>query len=171
MDRGTRLLLDVLAGRLPPARSILDLGCGVGVLGISLGRALPGAAVTFSDRDALALEFTRANCGDNGLSPRAVEGRLGLDGLTEERFDLIVSNLPAKAGEEALREILHRAPALLNPGGLLAVVVVRPLEAMAVEALGPRLLLRRGTAEHAVLTAGPAPQPEAAGRPDPASLL
>jgi len=44
-------------------------------------------------------------------------------------WDLIVSNLPAKAGEPVLADFVRRAVSLLGPGGVAAVVIVEPLAA------------------------------------------
>ena len=47
-------------------RQVLDLGCGVGLIGIVCGRL--GASVTFLDREAAALAAVRRNCRRNGRS-------------------------------------------------------------------------------------------------------
>jgi len=129
VDSGSRLLLKVLAarGELGSARTLLDSGCGTGVLGIAAAAAHPGLSVRAVDRDALALAFTGMNARVNGL-----EGRVTAEGglLSEPRglrFDRIVSNLPAKAGEDALRDFLVRAPSRLERGGMVAIVIVKTL--------------------------------------------
>jgi len=53
-------------------RQILDLGCGVGLIGIVCGRL--GARVTFLDREAGALDTVRRNCLRNGLDPAQTIG-------------------------------------------------------------------------------------------------
>lgn len=129
MDRGTRLLLKVLAGSAlaEGARSLLDLGSGVGTLGIALGSASPGLEVHFRDRDALAAAFSARNARANGLEPASWETGLTLTGLSGRRFDLIVSNIPAKAGLPVIRDFLLRLPGALTEGGRFALVVVNPI--------------------------------------------
>jgi hypothetical protein len=80
----------------------------------------------------LAAEFTAENARFNGLTIDAAPGLL-LD--AEGPWDLIVSNLPAKAGDPVLADFVPRSLGLLAPGGLAAVVVVQPL----AEVLGRRL--------------------------------
>ena len=53
-------------------RQVLDLGCGVGLIGIVCGRL--GAHVTFLDREAGALATVRRNCLRNGLGPAQTIG-------------------------------------------------------------------------------------------------
>jgi 16S rRNA G1207 methylase RsmC len=83
------------------------------------------------DRDALALEYTRQNVVLNHLSPVKVYGSLGYDSVEVRDFDLILSNIPAKAGEQVISSFLLGAQGVLGPGGLVAIVVVSPLAWMA----------------------------------------
>lgn len=53
-------------------RQVLDLGCGVGLLGIVCARL--GARVTFLDREPGALAAVRKNCRLNGLGPAQTIG-------------------------------------------------------------------------------------------------
>ena len=47
IDKGTEILLNALPEEL--TGSLLDLGCGYGVIGVTLGRRYPGLSVTMSD--------------------------------------------------------------------------------------------------------------------------
>ncbi|OGO05121.1 MAG: hypothetical protein A2Y73_08040, partial [Chloroflexi bacterium RBG_13_56_8] len=60
---------------------------------------------------------------------------LGYDDVIARDFDLIVSNIPGKAGASVISSLLQNARYFLRPGGLVAVVVVAPLEALVVETL------------------------------------
>lgn len=128
IDKGSELLLKLIAqkGLAAGASSCLDAGCGVGVLGISLKKKYPGMELLLQDRDALAVHFSEENGKHNRLSPGfAVAGGLALEGLAGRRFDLIVSNWPAKAGEPVLRSFFHTAPLFSSA---LAMVIVSPLK-------------------------------------------
>ena len=82
-------------------RSVLDLGCGTGVLAIAARRALPGTAshVLATDIDPEAVRVARANIAANGLAGRVVA--LAASGLRDPRirahapFDLLVANILA----------------------------------------------------------------------------
>jgi 16S rRNA (guanine1207-N2)-methyltransferase len=123
IDEGTALLLNELA-LLPPQRRVLDLGCGYGALGLALATLWPGADVVLVDKDVLAVETTAGNIESNGLSNARAILSPGFRDAPPGPYDLIVANLPAQAGNEALDEVLLDAHDHLAPGGSLVVVTV-----------------------------------------------
>jgi precorrin-6B methylase 2 len=171
VDRGSRLLLKSV-GRLalPPAPAVLDLGCGTGILGIAVARAEPGSRVWFQDRDALAVSVTAHNCRANSVQAAGLSGDLALEGLGSSDFDLVVSNIPAKAGEAVHAHILRSLAARLRPGGRACVVVVAPLAdriASGIAAAGlPGEAVERASS-HVVFLAGPPSTPPAPARAEP----
>lgn len=127
VDDGTMLLLKTLAQRsaVPLGGRVLDAGCGTGPLALAIKKFRPGLDVVARDRLALAAAFTAENARINGLTVDAAPGLL-LEGVPGP-WHLIVSNLPAKAGEPVLADFVRRSMGLLAPEGLVAVVVVEPL--------------------------------------------
>ncbi|AEF86651.1 conserved hypothetical protein [Treponema primitia ZAS-2] len=161
---------DKAAGRPLPV-SVLDAGCGVGVLGICAGRALAaenGDSHLFSqlwvraqDRDELARAFTAFNAALNGVFPSALqaytEPLLAGPGAP---WDLILSNIPAKAGKPVLLDFISRAAALLSPGGRTALVIVNTLADLIrsrIIELGLALIRDETGKGHTVLVFGPRP--------------
>jgi 16S rRNA G1207 methylase RsmC len=128
IDDGTRLLLKTLvqSGTSSVAASVLDLGCGIGTIGLCLASARPDAQVLAQDRDSLAACVTEYNAEQNGLKV-ATSADIAFRGCEGRRFDLIVSNIPAKASEPVFRDWVRRSALHLTPSGLFAVVVVEPL--------------------------------------------
>jgi SAM-dependent methyltransferase len=114
---------------------VLDAGCGTGVLGIALAARDPGVEVTAVDRDALAVAMTAANARLNGIDRLRAEGGLILDNRQQGPFDLVVSNIPAKAGPPVLRRLVARLADLARGGGRVAVVVVAPLAGFVRESI------------------------------------
>ncbi len=128
VDPGTNLLLRTIASsRNDSFEHCLDVGCGYGVLGLSLVAQGIAREVTLIDRDAMALEFARINATENEIKNITFVGSLGLDGLSDGDFDLIVSNLPGKAGDQVLRQIILSSMSSLRSGGEFWAVVVKPL--------------------------------------------
>ncbi|MCP5096676.1 MAG: methyltransferase, partial [Chloroflexi bacterium] len=126
------------------------VGCGVGVLGLSLQKATPSAQVVLQDRDALAVAFTQMNAQLNGLEQATVRGELGVG---NGRYDLIVSNLPGKAGEPVLQQMLGEIVASLSENGRSAIVIVNPLAALihtTLQQLGCDILLQERGKMHTV---------------------
>lgn len=133
VDTGSRLLLDSLQPDDVSTRGVVaDFGCGYGVLGLAWKRRKPDWSVRLIDRDALAVDFAAWNAERLGYGPGAnVDGlvALGLDSAPLEGFDLILWNVPGKAGESVLRSLCVDVGAGLCSGGLAALVVVNPLAA------------------------------------------
>jgi len=123
------LLLKSIAAQIPPESlsRVLDVGCGVGILGLSIAKRCPKARISMVDRDELAVEFTRRNAVINRLRNIAADSRLMLEGPHEESYDLIITNFPAKAGDPVLTDFLTNSPSLLVPGGSVAIVIVHAL--------------------------------------------
>ena len=155
IDLGTRFLLrTVLEAGYPRPQRILDAGCGYGPLGLTLKKLYPDSLVHLFDRDALAVEYTRQNSELNGIPDVEVYGSLGYDDVKRNDFDLILSNIPGKAGEKVIRYLLEDAACYLSPGGIVAVVIVEPLEGLVASVLEEspdiEILLRRKRPGHAV---------------------
>jgi ribosomal protein L11 methyltransferase len=98
----TRLTLELLQTLAPG--SLLDVGCGSGVLSIAAAK-LGFAPVLGIDLDGAAVEATRANARVNGV---AVEAHLG-DALADElpRVDVAVANVAL----DVVEHLLARVPA------------------------------------------------------------
>ena len=127
IDEGTRLLLDHI-DVVPNAR-ILDLGCGYGPLGLTLAKLAPAGQVDLVDKDFVAIDFTNRNAKFNHLTNATAYLSNGFDQVPAgQKFDIIVSNVPAKIGSELLSIFLHDAYAHLNPGGALYIVTISGLK-------------------------------------------
>jgi len=126
IDAGTRLLLERI--ELAPDADCLDLGCGYGPIGLTLARLAPRGRVLLVDKDFVAIDYARKNIALNGLDNAEALLSNGFDQIPpKRRFDVIVSNIPAKVGKELLTLWLHDARARLNPGGALYVVTINGL--------------------------------------------
>jgi len=129
VDLGTSFLLkSLVSADYGPFQKILDLGCGYGSIGLSLKKVYTDSTVHMIDRDALAVEYSRQNATLNQLSGTKIYGSLGYDDITANDFDLIVSNIPGKAGESVISHLVLGAADYLRPDGLVAIVVVSALE-------------------------------------------
>ena len=108
--------------KLPEHPAILDMGCGSGVLGLSLAAARPGWNVTLADVSPDALSLARENAAALEI-PNANFLQSDLFTAIDARFDGIVANLPYVSETERAtisREVAHD-PALAlfsGPDGL-----------------------------------------------------
>ncbi|MDF1515709.1 MAG: methyltransferase [Anaerolineae bacterium] len=136
IDTGTqRLLKSLIDLPVQPGAKILDLGCGYGPIGLSLAKRFTNSQVHMVDRDALAVHFTQQNATLNGLDNCVIYGSLDYEDIHERAFDFIVSNIPGKAGDDVIAALLLDARYYLKPDGMVAVVVVSPLEDLVVSIL------------------------------------
>ena len=127
IDHGTDVLLRNISPEEVPLK-ILDLGCGYGPIGIVLGSKYPEAKVVMVDRDLLAVRYAKHNLQKNNVNNVTVFGSVGMESVSDQVFDLIVSNVPAKIGDEAITQEFIVGPYKnLNPGGELWIVVVKAL--------------------------------------------
>lgn len=141
VDDGTDLLLRTVEPAEPPAR-ILDLGCGCGVIGITMARRFPEAAVTLADVNLLAVRYARHNAQLNEAPNVQVLGSVGLESVPGGPYDLILSNIPAKIGDLAIEQEFVLGPlAQLRPGGEYWFVVVSGLNHL-IPRLGTRHQLK-----------------------------
>jgi 16S rRNA G1207 methylase RsmC len=155
VDAGTRFLLRTL-DQLPleSVRRVLDVGCGYGTLGLTLQKLDKRRTVHLVDRDALAVDFAQQNAALNNLHNVQIYGSLGYDSVTERDFDLIVSNIPGKVGEDVVAHLIRGARPFLAKEGHVAVVVVTPLATLVENVLAEMpdtaVTRKESTANHTV---------------------
>ncbi|MBN2737982.1 MAG: methyltransferase [Spirochaetales bacterium] len=154
IDPGSRLLLKTIAQniKIDHYTTLLDIGCGIGTLGLCLKKRHPHLQLHSRDRDALALAFTLHNARHNKTELASLDPELGLDNLATP-FDLIISNLPAKAGPLVLENLICGISQKLSSEGTAAIVIVKTLVNMAEECIkkaGGEILFSEGSKEHHV---------------------
>ena len=131
IDSGTWLLLKQFEDGhidIKPTDNVLDLGCGYGPIGTTLARLAPQGKTLLVDKDFVAVDYTRKNIELNRIPNAEAMLSNGLAQIDKGRkFDIIVSNVPAKVGKEMLYIMLDDARARLNPGGRIVLVTISGL--------------------------------------------
>ncbi len=120
LDRGPEVLLCALPEAL--CGSVLDMGCGYGVIGVAVGKAYPRCRITMVDINQRACALARENARQNGVPARVLESD-GYALLGDERFDWILQNPPIRAGKTILYRMFADAARRLTPGGTLWLVI------------------------------------------------
>ena len=130
LDHATAVLFRELE---PPVQGqFLDLGCGYGVIGLAIARAVPLANVTGVDVNERAIALANENARAAGLDSRFVA-------CTPEQvpsnqvFDEIWSNPPIRIGKQALHELLLTWLPRLAPDGRAVMVVGKHLGADSLQ--------------------------------------
>lgn len=122
IDRGTLVLLEqVLQQDLQG--SVLDLGCGIGVVGIVLKMRFPEVSMTMSDITNHAIELAKENVKQLSLDVTIVQS----DGFQNipEKFDAIVLNPPIRAGKKVIYRLFEESIQHLKPNGKLYLVMMK----------------------------------------------
>ena len=146
----------------PDDLKIVDVGAGSGVIALCLASKLPQARVRGVDVSEGAVALARDNATRLELAGRVEFSQGDLLETFDERFDVIVANLPyiamherphlsrevmhdpeislfgGEQGDEVIQKLIAQAPERLAPGGLLALEVGlgqsdRILEALAAK--------------------------------------
>jgi len=173
IDPGTRFLLkvfsrllddDAKAGKNPPM-SVLDAGCGCGVIGICAAAAIMAKnragdlVIRAQDRDELARSLTVHNAEKNSIPPGVLQAHTEplLAGPENSRWDLILCNIPAKAGQMVLEDFVRRSAGSLTQDGKAVIVVVHTLAdffRQFIASVGAQLFLEEKKPEYSVFVYG-----------------
>lgn len=106
IDEGSKLLLETYIKYGAKDKKILDVGCGIGFLGISLNKIM-GARADMIDINNRALHLTKMNLKEN-----KAEGNVFISNIYEnvkDVYDVIITNPPIRAGKKVYLTIINEA--------------------------------------------------------------
>jgi 16S rRNA (guanine1207-N2)-methyltransferase len=147
LDTGTRVLLEHM--QIPSEARVLDLGCGIGVVGIFVKLWNPQTTVVQSDITENAITLATLNAARVGVKTTAILSNV-YESLQTQQFDVILTNPPRAAGKKVIRDMIYGAVELLSVGGTLQLVAMtnkggKSYEAMMQEAFGNVNKIGRGS--------------------------
>lgn len=122
IDDGSKLMLDYI--QVNKDDNCLDIGCGYGPLGLSIAKLASDGQTTLIDKDFVAINYTKKNIKRNQLTNCETFLSNGFDQVSATQFTLIVSNIPAKVGNELLSLFLIDAFNHLETNGRFYVVTI-----------------------------------------------
>lgn len=125
IDEGSQLLLKYLD--IEPEHDCLDMGSGYGVLGICMAKQASQGKTILVDKDFVAIEYSNKNIKLNKIKNAESFLSNGFSALNDQKFDVIVSNIPAKVGKEMLYMYMFDALKYLKPGGSFYIVTITGL--------------------------------------------
>ncbi len=119
LDKGTELLID--SAIINEGSNILDMGCGIGVVGISIKLLNPRTKILMVDINERAVMISRKNIELHKL--KETEARKSDVFLkVNESFDTILVNPPQTAGKAVCFKIIEDSFNHLNEEGTLQLV-------------------------------------------------
>lgn len=120
LDFGTRLLLEVIPLSLI-GDTVLDVGCGYGVIGITLAK-ITGAAVDMVDVNRRAMHLAKMNIRENYVQNVEVFESNCYE-CVKKKYQTIVTNPPIRAGKKIVYDIVMNAREHLMENGHLFLVI------------------------------------------------
>ncbi|MFP4403251.1 MAG: class I SAM-dependent methyltransferase [Nanoarchaeota archaeon] len=120
VDRGTIILLNNCI--IEDFKKVLDLGCGCGIVGISIANSFKNCNVVMSDVNKRAIAISKQNIKLNNLENiKAIQSDCFLN--INEKFDFILLNPPQSAGKDVCLKMIEESYNYLNNNGSLQIVV------------------------------------------------
>ena len=120
IDYGSRVLLEAISID-SNKKTLLDVGCGYGTFGIALKSVYPFLEIDMVDVNDRALNLARENLKLNNMSANVYLSNTY--DKVENKYDLIVTNPPIRAGKEIVTKILVESKKYLNLNGEIWVVI------------------------------------------------
>jgi len=118
IDKGTLALAENMI--VNKNEKVLDIGCGIGVLGIVAAK-LFSADVVMSDINKRAVMLARKNVKLNNVKTDVYQGNL-YEPIKQHDFDVILSNPPQTAGKELCFQLIEKSKDYLKNNGSLQLV-------------------------------------------------
>ena len=152
LDEGSRILIETLLP-LNLTGKILDLGCGYGPIGLSIGLCSPSASITLADVNPRAVALCKKNAELLNLSDRVTCLQSDIYSNVEGKFNAIISNPPIRAGKRVTYTMYKEAKEHLVSGGQFYFVIRKAQGASSAsqyvkEVFGNITLLARSKGYH-----------------------
>lgn len=121
VDLGTSIFIKTLV-TLPLKGKILDLGCGNGIIGISLKTHFKDdIVIEFSDVNKYCIELTNESLKINNMNAKTYCNN-GLSSINS-KYDYILLNSPISCGKETCFNLYKESYEHLNEKGKLVIVI------------------------------------------------
>ena len=120
IDYGSRVLLETISID-SSKKTLLDVGCGYGTFGIALKSVYPFLEIDIIDINDRALNLARENLKLNNVNANVYLSNTYEK--VENKYDLIVTNPPIRAGKEIVTKILVDSKKYLNLNGEIWIVI------------------------------------------------
>lgn len=121
VDLGTRLLIETML--LPETGSVLDVGCGYGVVGIAVAASNPKLRVIMTDVNERAVRLARQNTQKNKVHDTEVRRGYLYEPVKDSTFNCILSNPPVSAGMTTVKALIIQTPTVMAENASFQMVI------------------------------------------------
>jgi len=125
VDFGSDLLIQTFLKANPPgpSKTIADVGCGYGPIGLMIAKVSPHHHITMLDVNRRALELAKKNKKKNHIENADIFESDGMTQVDNNQFDFVLTNPPIRAGKTVVHRIFEEAYQKLKSNGELFVVI------------------------------------------------
>lgn len=120
IDFGSNLLLKTID--INQAKTLLDVGCGYGTIGLTIAKTNPECFVEMVDVNLRAIDLAKQNMALNEIKNVEIFVSNIYESVTK-KYDVVVSNPPIRAGKKVVHEISLGSFERLNDGGKYYAVI------------------------------------------------
>ncbi len=122
-DEGGLALAEVVARELRTERrdgavKLLDMGCGCGLVGFLVAKAVPNVSLVMVDSHSRAVEAANLNSASLGVPAEVILADSGTPSRMDGSFDVFVGNPPYYSDYRIADVFLETAKRALRPGGV-----------------------------------------------------
>lgn len=114
VDYGSKLLIENYFKYGKKNKKILDVGCGYGLIGITISKIME-SNVDMIDVNKRAIHLTSMNIKNIKVNAKAFESNVYEN--IKEKYDVIISNPPIRAGKEIYMNIIVKSIEYLKEDG------------------------------------------------------
>ena len=118
LDSGTKILIENAI--IKKNWNVLDLGCGYGVIGISIKKIYPSSEVIMTDINTRAVKLAKKNVKLHNLDIKVKKSYLFEK--IDNKFNTILVNPPQTAGKDVCFKLIEKSMDFLETKGLLQLV-------------------------------------------------
>ncbi|MEW9672307.1 class I SAM-dependent methyltransferase [Ammoniphilus sp. 3BR4] len=121
IDYGSVLLIEEM--EIGMKDDVLDMGCGYGPIGLAAAKLASEGKVWMADVNERAVALAKENALRNNIHNVEIIQSFLFENLPDQKFDVILTNPPIRAGKQTVHQIFEDAYAHLKENGALWIVI------------------------------------------------
>lgn len=122
IDFGSQLLIETFSNE-DVQGDLLDLGCGYGVIGITLAKEYEDRHIVLVDVNERAIALSKQNKIQNNVQNVEPLQSDGFSNIVDRKFASIITNPPIRAGKKVIYSLFAESKKHLHRNGTLWIVI------------------------------------------------